>query len=79
MWDLRLIAANAIRTGRPCAHRTLFPLYRVPRDGQSTAAELTPLKLIIGPGESGEPVTTIPVSNEDCPWPGLDMTFWLTA
>ncbi len=79
MWDLLLIAAHAIRTSRPCGHRTLFSLYRVPRDGRSTAARLTPLKLIIGPGESGERVMTILVSDEDCPWPGLDTTFCPTA
>ncbi len=45
--------------------RLLFQLYRVPRDGQSTEAELMTLKLIVGPGDSGEPVITILLPHED--------------
>jgi len=43
----------------------LFRLYRVPRDGHSMDAELTTLKLIVGPGDSGEPVITIMLVDED--------------
>ncbi len=35
------------------------------RDGRSTEAELTTLKLIVGPGDDGEPVMTTLLPNED--------------
>jgi hypothetical protein len=37
----------------------------VPRDVQATEAELTTLKLVVGPGDDGEPVMTILLPNED--------------
>ena len=43
----------------------MFQLYRVPRDGQSMEAELITLRLIVGPGDSGEPVITILLQHED--------------
>jgi len=43
----------------------LFQLYRVPRDGLSTEAVLVTLKLIVGPGDAGEPVITVLLPNED--------------
>jgi hypothetical protein len=43
----------------------LFRLYRVPRDGHSTNAVLVTLKLIVGPGDSGEPVISILLPDED--------------
>jgi len=43
----------------------LFELYRVPRDGRATEAELTTLKLVVGLGDEGEPVMTILLLNED--------------
>jgi len=42
----------------------LFELYRVPRNGQATEAELTMLKLVVGPVDHGEPVVAI-LPNED--------------
>ena len=42
-----------------------FELYRVPCDGKSMEAELVTLKLIVGPGDQGEPVITIMMPNED--------------
>ncbi len=65
LWDLLFMAAHGIRTSRACGDRLLFELYRVPRDGQSTAAEGTTLKLIVGPGDGGEPVMTIMEPDED--------------
>ena len=59
------MAAYAIRTKKDSGDRILFLLYRVPRDGQSMEAELTTLKLIVGPGDSGEPVITILLPHED--------------
>jgi hypothetical protein len=42
-----------------------YALHRVPRDGHSTQARLTRLRLVVGPGDDGEPVITILMRNED--------------
>lgn len=42
-----------------------FQLLRIPRDGRDTKPRLTRLKMIIGPGDAGEPVLTILLPNED--------------
>ena len=65
LWDLIFMAFQAIALSRETGDRLLFRLYRVLRDGHSTDAELTTLKLIVGPGDSGEPVITILLPNED--------------
>ena len=65
LWDVLFMAAHAARTKAGGAPELLFELYRVPRDGQSTEAELTRLKLVIGPGDAGEPVMTVLLPNED--------------
>ncbi len=65
LWDVLYIASYAIRTSKDSGNQSLFQLYRVPRDGHSTKAVLVTLKLIIGPGDSGEPVITILLSDED--------------
>ena len=62
--DVLYMASHAIRSSKDSGDRLLFQLYRVPRDGCSTEAVLVTLKLIVGPGDSGEPVVTI-LSNED--------------
>ena len=59
------MASLAIRTGRGSGDRLLFQLYRVPRDGYSTKPALVTLKLIVGPGDQGEPVITIGLPDED--------------
>ena len=53
-----------MRARANAAAQLLFELYRVPRDGRSTDAELTKLKLVLSPGDDGEPVMTI-LPNED--------------
>ena len=65
LWDVIFMAFQAISLSRETGDRLLFRLYRVPRDGHSTDAELTTLKLIVGPGDSGEPVITILLIDED--------------
>ena len=65
LWDVLFMASHAIRTRSGSGDRLLFELYRVPRDGRSTQAELTTLKLIVGPGDQGEPVITILLPHED--------------
>jgi len=59
------MAFQAICLSKEAGDRLLFRLYRVPRDERSMEAELTTLKLIVGPGDRGEPVMTILLSNED--------------
>jgi hypothetical protein len=65
LWDLLYMASHAIRSSKDSGDRLLFQLYRVPRDGHSTEAILVTLKLIVGPGDAGEPVITILLPNED--------------
>lgn len=65
LWDVLFMASHAIRTRSGSGDRLLFQLYRVPRDRRSTKAELTTLKLIVGPGDQGEPVITILLPHED--------------
>jgi hypothetical protein len=65
LYDVIFMAFQAICLSREVGDRLLFRLYRVPRDGRSTEAELTTLKLIVGPGDSGEPVISILLLDED--------------
>ena len=65
LWDVLFMAAYAARTNVKGSAELLFELYRVPRNGQATQTELTTLKLVVGPGDDGEPVMTILLPNED--------------
>ncbi|RDH87709.1 MAG: hypothetical protein DIZ78_03935 [endosymbiont of Escarpia spicata] len=65
LWDVLYMASHAIRTNKDSGDRLLIQLYRVPRDGRSTEAILVTLKLIVGPGDAGEPVITILLPHED--------------
>jgi hypothetical protein len=65
LWDVLFMASCAIRSASHSGDRLPFQLYRVPRDGRSMEAELTTLKLIVGPGDQGEPVITILLPDED--------------
>lgn len=65
LWDVLFMAAYAARANANAGSELLFELYRVPRDGEATEAELTRLKLVVGPGDDGEPVMTILLPNED--------------
>jgi hypothetical protein len=65
LWDVLFMAQHAIRVNRKGGDRLEFQLYRVPRDGKSTEASVTTLKLIVGPGDHGEPVITILLPDED--------------
>ncbi|MCP4284514.1 MAG: hypothetical protein GY792_08690 [Gammaproteobacteria bacterium] len=58
-YDVLFMAAFAIRTSEDSGDRLLYELYRIPRDGYSTEAKPVTLKLIIRPGDQGEPVLTI--------------------
>jgi len=65
LWDVLFMAQHAIRVNRSGGDRLKFQLYRVPRNGKSTEATIITLKLIVGPGDNGEPVVTILLSDED--------------
>ena len=65
LWDVLFMASHAIRQGSGSGNRLLFKLYRVRRDGYSKEAILATLKLIVGPGDQGEPVITILLPDED--------------
>lgn len=65
LWDVLYMASHAIRTSKDSGDRMMFQLYRVSRDGHSTEAVLVTLKLIVGPGDQGEPVITILLPDED--------------
>ena len=65
LWDVLYMASHAIRTTIKSSDALQFELYRVPRDGRSMEAKLVTLKLIVGPGDRGEPVITILLPDED--------------
>ena len=65
LWDVLFMAFHGIRTSKASGDQLLYQLYRIQRDGYSTEAELVTLKLIIGPGDTPEPVITILLPNED--------------
>jgi hypothetical protein len=65
LWDVLFMAQHAIRVNRSGSDRLKFQLYRVPRNGKSTEATITTLKLIVGPGDQGEPVITVLLRDED--------------
>ena len=65
LWDVIYMASHAIRTCKRQTNALSFQLYRVPRDGKSTESALAALKLIVGPGDAGEPVITMLLPHED--------------
>ena len=66
LWDVLFMASLAARhPSHHGEHQLYFDLLRVPRDGHSTEAVLTTLKLVVGPGDVSEPVITILLPGED--------------
>ena len=65
LWDVLVMAGMAIRGSARGGDQLYFSIYRVPRDGVSTSADKVSLKLIVGPGDLGEPVITILQPGED--------------
>lgn len=63
LWDVLWMASLAARKGSES--RVAYTLYRVPRDGKSLRPKATHLDLVIGPGDTGEPVITIMFPGED--------------
>ena len=65
LWDVLWMALHAITSASANRSQMLYELYRVPRDGKSTEARPTKLKLVAGPGDHAEPVITIMLPTED--------------
>ena len=65
LWDVLFMASHVVQTSKESGDQILFQLFRVRRDGHSTEAELVTLRMIVGPGDSGEPVITILLPHED--------------
>jgi Family of unknown function (DUF6573) len=65
LWDLLFMAAMTIRAHKGKGNQLSLTLCRVPRDGRSTQAEDVTLKILVVPGDHGEPVITILWPQED--------------
>ena len=65
LWDLLFVATYAVQSARQDHGQLRYDIWRIPRDGRSTDAQLVSLKLIAGPGDNGEPVMTIMQPHED--------------
>jgi len=65
LWDVVWMALNAIRRHRGSEPELMYRLLCLPRDGVSTEAVETSLKLVTGPGDHGEQVITIMLPGED--------------
>lgn len=63
LWDVVWMTRAAIRRAGLASSGALVELYRVPRGG--TEAELVHLAVHVGPGDSGEPVLTVSLPNEE--------------
>ena len=65
LWDVLFMASYAIRTANNADRQLQFGLQRIPRNRHSTESQRSTLKLILGPGDDGEPVITIMLPEED--------------
>ena len=65
LWDVLFMASFAVRTAINANRQLQFDLQRIPRNGRSTTSQRLTLKLILGPGDGGEPVITIMLPGED--------------
>lgn len=63
LWDVLWMAFLAAR--RSTGDMLTFQMHRVPRGKHGSKPRLTTLRLCIGPGDSGEPVITVLMPNED--------------
>jgi hypothetical protein len=63
LWDVLWMAI--LTACRGTGHMLTFQLNRVPRGNQGSNSLLVTLKLCIGPGDSGEPVITLLMPNEE--------------
>jgi len=65
LWDVLYMAAHAVRVSTSISNQILYQLYQVPCNGKAVKAKSVTLKLVIGPGDQGEPVNTIMLPDED--------------
>ena len=65
LWDVLFMASFAVRTANNANRQLQFDMQRIPRNGRSTTSQRLTLKLILGPGDGGEPVITIMLPGED--------------
>jgi uncharacterized protein DUF6573 len=65
LWDVLFMASYAIQSANNANRQLIFGLQRIPRNGHSTESQRLTLKLILGPGDGGEPVITIMLPEED--------------
>ncbi len=65
LWDIVWMARHGMLNAKGKTRELLFELYCIPRDGKSKRAKRTTLKLLLGPGDSVEPVLTVLLPNED--------------
>lgn len=65
LWDVLIMAAFAVQSAPESLYPSLFSLMRIPRDGKSQRSERRRLKLVLGPGDDGEPVLTFMLPDED--------------
>lgn len=65
LYDVLYMASLAIRSKTATKDRDInYQIWRVPRYGESVKPEPVNLRMVIGPGDSGEPVITIMQPNE---------------
>lgn len=62
--DVLWMAVHAAKSAKD-AQEVPFQVLRIPRDGRDRKPRLTRLKMLIGPGDTAEPVITILMPNED--------------
>ena len=65
LWDVVWMAMHAARACHPDRTQVQFGVYRVARNGVASRPTLAHLKLMIGPGDQGEPVATILLPYQD--------------
>jgi hypothetical protein len=65
LWDVLFVASYAVRTANNANQQLQFDLQRIPRNGLARKSQRLTLKLILGPGDNGEPVITIMLPEED--------------
>ena len=65
LWDVLFMAAYAVRSASNIDRQLQFGLQCIPRNGLSTESHRLDLKLVLGPGDDGEPVITIMLPEED--------------
>ena len=64
LWDVVSMASFCARANKDKSS-IIYQIYRVPRGGRGKKARLITLKLVVSPGDKGEPVVTIMQPNED--------------